>query len=63
MEIKINKEKIIKNIGIECTNDFDYIRYMKVLINDLESHNKNYTKKQYFYITQIKEILENMEVK
>lgn len=63
MEIKTNKEKILENIGIEFTNDFDYIKYMKVLIDDLESHNKNYTKKQYFYITQIKEILENMEAK
>lgn len=63
MEIKTNKEKILKNVGIEFTNDFDYIKYMRVLINDLESHNENYTKKQYFYITQIKGILENMEVK
>jgi hypothetical protein len=62
MEIKINKQKILKNAGFELTDPRDYIRYMRQLVENLESHNKNYTKKQYFEITQLKEILENIEI-
>lgn len=62
MNIKINKQEILKNIGIECTNLQDYIFYMQSLIENLESHNKNYTKKQYFEILELKEILNNIEI-
>lgn len=34
-----------------------------VVVVDCHYDFENYTKKQYFYITQIKGILENMEVK
>lgn len=62
MNIKINKQEILKSIGIECTNLQDYIFYMQSLIENLESHNKNYTKKQYFEILELKEILNNIEI-
>lgn len=62
MEIKINKVKILKNIGIECVNEADYLEYVKQMIYDLSTHNKNYTKDQEWRILQIKEILDNMEV-
>ena len=61
MEIKFNKQNILKNAGIECRDEKDYINYMKIMIEYLESHNKNYTQKQYFDITQIQEILQNIE--
>ena len=62
MEIRINKQKILKNAGFELTDPRDYIRYMRHLVENLERHNKNYTKTQYFEITQLKEILDNMEI-
>ena len=62
MKIDINKKEIEKNIGIFLTENQDYFTYIKVLIDKLESHNKNYTKEQYFEILQIKEILENIEI-
>lgn len=61
MKIKIDKKEILKNLGIECISDFDYILYMKKLAEKLESHNKNYTKEQYFEILNILEILKNIE--
>lgn len=62
MEIKINKKEIEKNIGIFCTDEKDYINFMQTIINDLYIHNKNYTKKQYFQLENIKEILDNIEI-
>lgn len=61
MEITFNKKAILKNIGIECVDDKDCIRFIKSLVDDLERNNKNYTKKQYFEIIEIKEILENIK--
>lgn len=63
MEIRFNKEKILKSIGIECTNNIDYLNYTRQLVYDLYSHNKNYTNKQYYEIEELKEILDNIEVK
>lgn len=62
MEIKFDKKTILKNIGIEFKENFDYINYMQRIIEELERNNKNYTKQQYFYITEIKEILENIKI-
>lgn len=61
MEIKFNKEEILKSIGIECSCDIDYIIYMQQLIDDLYRHNKNYNNKQYYMINDLKEILDNIE--
>lgn len=57
----INKKEILKNIGIEFTNNLDYLYYIKQLIEYLERNNKNYTNRQYQAILKIKEILENIE--
>lgn len=53
MEIKFNKENILKSIGIECSCDKYYIAYR---------HNNNYNNKQYYMINDLKEILDNIEV-
>lgn len=63
MEIRFNKEKIIKLIGIDMNNNIDYLSYARQLVYDLYSHNKNYTKRQYYEIEELKEILDNVEVK
>ena len=59
--MKINKKEILKNIGIEFTNNDDYLLYMINLIDYLESHNKNYTKEQYFKISELKEMINNIK--
>ena len=63
MEIKFNKEEILKSTGIECSCDVDYITYMQQLIDDLYRHNKNYNNKQYYMVSDLKAILDNIEVK
>lgn len=62
--MKINKEKIEKNVGIYCKNDDDYIEYMRLNLGIiLDYHNKNLTRQQYNIINECFNILENMEVK
>ena len=63
MEIKINKEKIKKDTGINEMGEKDYFNYMYNLLYNLTTHNKNYTKEQEYEIYTIKSIIENMEVK
>lgn len=60
IKLYVNKKEIVKNTGVSFDNLNDYIYYIQRLIEDLESNNKNYTKKQYFKILDIKEILENI---
>lgn len=62
MKIDFNKQKILNNIGIEFTDSKDYILYIQNLLEYLESNNKNYTKRQYFKILELKEIFDNLEV-
>ena len=59
MNIKINKEKIKAETGIDEMDEKDYLNYMY----NLSTHNKNYTKEQEYEINTIKSIIENMEVK
>lgn len=61
--MKINKEKIEKNVGIYYKNDDDYIKYMRLDLGIiLDYHNKNLTRQQYNIINECFNILENMEV-
>lgn len=62
LKIKFDKERILSSLGIECTNEVDYINYLLQLMDNLYFNNKNYTKKQYFEIEEVREILLNMEV-
>ena len=61
-ELKINTKKLLKNAGIEVTNINDVILYMQNIIDDLESHNKNYTKKQYIQLKMLQDVLKSFEV-
>lgn len=63
MEIKINKEKIKNETGINEMSEKDYLNYMYNLLYNLTTHNKNYTKEQEYEIYTLKSIIENMEVK
>lgn len=62
MEIRFNKENILKSIGIECSCDMYYLMYMQKLVDELYRHNKNYNNKQYYAINDLKEILDNIEI-
>lgn len=62
MEIRFNKENILKSIGIECSCDMYYLMYMQKLVDELYRHNKNYNNNQYYAINDLKEILDNIEV-
>ena len=63
MEIKINKEKIKNETGINEMDEKDYLNYMYNLLYNLSTHNKSYTKEQEYEIYTLKSIIENMEVK
>lgn len=62
MEIRINKEKIKQETGLNEMNETDYLNYMYSLLYNLTTHNKNYTKEQEYEIYTLKSIIENMEV-
>lgn len=61
-ELKINTEKLLKNAGLEFKNINDVVLYMQNIVDELERHNKNYTKKQYILITLLKNVLESFEI-
>ena len=62
MEIRINKEKIKNETGLNEMSEKDYLNYMYSLLYSLSTHNKNYTKEQEYEIYTLKSIIENMEV-
>lgn len=62
MKIKINKQKIKHEVGINEMDEKDYLNYMYNLLYSLSTHNKNYTQEQYFEICTIKSIIENIEI-
>lgn len=62
MEIRINKEKIKQETGLNEMSETDYLNYMYSLLYNLTTHNKNYTKEQEYEIYTLKSIIENMEV-
>lgn len=62
MKIKFNKENISKSIGIEFSCDINCLAYMQRLIDDLCKHNKNYTNSQNYIITNLKELIDNIEI-
>lgn len=62
MKVEVNKKDILKSIGVEFRNEYDYLLYLLQLIDYLYFNNKNYTKKQYYRIEEIREILQNIEV-
>ena len=54
--LKINKKEMEK-YGFNFDSLEDVYFYMKNIIEYLESHNKNYTKNQYYKISTLKDIM------
>lgn len=62
MILKLRKDKILNETGIKKMEDIDYLFYIIEEVDFLLRHNKNYTKKQEQILTDIKSILDNVEV-
>ncbi len=58
--MKINYDKINSETGRGIFNKNELLHYVSRVIDDLESHNKNYTKKQYEQITELKIIVDSI---
>lgn len=59
--MKINKEKM-QELGFNFENMEDIYFYIFHIMEWLESHNKNYTKEQYYKISIVNDILHCLEV-
>lgn len=59
--MKFDKTILTKN-GWDKWNDCELIEMLKDKINWLNTHNKNYTKSQYYLISDIKEILDALTI-
>lgn len=57
IKLEINHEKLTA-CGFSFESWIDMYLYVKSLMEWLESHNKNYTKEQYYKISSLKEILD-----
>ena len=58
--MKIDFEKMNEQTGLNINNISDLIIYIQHTLDFLESHNKNYTIKQYYLIDELKTIFENI---
>ena len=56
MTIKFNKS-ILKNYGLENMKDFELLKVLNDKLHFLLTHNKNYTKQQYYELQDIAEII------
>lgn len=59
MKINFNKINELTQIGV--FRDSSLLVYIQHSLDYLEAHNKNYTKKQYHLINELKTIFENIE--
>jgi len=62
MDLVIYRDVIDKNIGVKFEERDEYLLYVKRLIDELVTDNKNYNNRQYFKLLEVKEILDNMEI-
>lgn len=60
--LKVNFENL-KKAGFDFSNISEIIEQLKSNVEFLELHNKNYTKKQYFLISDCLAILQNLQTK
>lgn len=58
--MKFNKNKL-KSYGINGLKNKDLVSVLKTKAEYLKSHNKNYTKSQYYEIMDIYEIIDSLE--
>lgn len=62
MGLKLNKDKIFQETGIQEMDDNNYLFYIQEELDYMLCHNKNYTKKQFQILTDIKSIIDNIEI-
>lgn len=60
--MKINYNVINEITGAGLMRPAAVLHYMRSLLDWLYTHNKNYTKEQYYKIEELKIILDNLEV-
>ena len=58
--MKVNFNKINVETGRGITNKNELLHYVSRVIDELYNHNKNYTKKQYQQIEELKIIIDNI---
>lgn len=58
--MKINYNKINAETGRGIFDKNELLHYVSRVIDELESHNKNYTKKQYNQINELKIIIDSI---
>lgn len=58
--MKINYNKINSETGLGVFNKNELLHYVSRVVDDLYTHNKNYTQKQYRQITDLKIIIDNI---
>ena len=58
--MKTNYNQINAETGAGVFNKSELLHYATGLINELYTHNKNYTKKQYEQISNLKSIIDNI---
>ena len=59
--MKFNKEDLIK-LGVDSMSTSDLLQVLKTKITYLKWHNKNYTKKQWYEIEDIADLIEAIEL-
>ena len=59
--MKINFDEINKNTGLGIFRESTLLNYIKSNLEYLESHNKNYTNKQYNIIEELKTIFKSIK--
>ena len=59
--MNLNQEKL-KKCYIDVTNESELINYLRSRIDFLYCSNKNLTKKQYFSVCELKDVIECLEV-
>ena len=58
--MKIDYNKINKETGRGIFNKNELLHYVSRVVDELYTHNKNYTKKQYNQVSELKTIIDSI---
>ena len=58
--MKVNINKINESTRLGLMNKAEVLHYARAVIEYLYTHNKNYTKEQYYKIEDLKNIIDNI---
>lgn len=58
--MKVNINKINESTRLGLMNKAEVLHYVRAVIEYLYTHNKNYTKEQYYRIEDLKNIIDNI---